>query len=67
MPENTDWQRICVITEYIGVDWIDVEVDLHRAVEEDSCGRRFAAWTTSRCTRCHRIGRRCLTLKLPLT
>ena len=35
MPDNTDWQRICVITEYIGVDWIDVEVDLQRAVEGD--------------------------------
>lgn len=34
MPEHSSWQRICVITEYIGVDWIDVEVDLFRAGEE---------------------------------
>lgn len=35
MLENTRWQRICVITEYIGADWIDVEVDLQRIDEGD--------------------------------
>ena len=35
MTVRDRWQRICVITEYIGVDWIEVEVDLHRAAKAD--------------------------------
>ena len=35
MTMRDRWQRICVSTEYIGVDWIEVEVDLQRAAKAD--------------------------------